>query len=64
MLQVFGRCIAGKGWGGNMGFFRGILLCALLGVVTSIATTAAVGGSGPGLGAQAGASGESSLGGE
>ena len=37
---VFGRCIAGRGWRGNMGFFKGILLCAFAGVVTCIFTVA------------------------
>lgn len=37
---VFGRCIAGKGWRGNMGFFKGILFCAFAGIVTCIATIA------------------------
>ena len=36
---VFGRCIAGKGWRGNMGYFKGILLLAILGLITSFATT-------------------------
>ena len=36
---VFGRCIAGKGWRGNMGYFKGILFLALLGMITSFITT-------------------------
>ena len=39
---VFGRCIAGRGWRGNMGFFKGILLCAFAGIVTCIFTVASV----------------------
>ena len=42
-LQVFGRCIAGRGWRGNMGYFKGVLACAMGGVITSIAATAAMG---------------------
>lgn len=38
---VFGRCIAGKGMRGNMGFFKGILFCAMAGVFTCVATMAA-----------------------
>lgn len=37
---VFGRCIAGKGWRGNMGYFKGILMCACAGIVTCIVTIA------------------------
>lgn len=40
--QVFGRCIAGSGWGGNMGFFKGILFMAVAGFATAVATTAMV----------------------
>ena len=47
---VFGRCIAGKGCGseaGNMLYFRGILMCAFLGLITAVLTTAvAVGAAG------------------
>jgi len=35
---VFGRCIAGRGFRGNMGYFKSILLMALAGIITSIAT--------------------------
>lgn len=38
---VFGRCIAGRGWRGNMGYFRGILICAFVGFLTCIATVLA-----------------------
>ena len=35
---VFGRCIAGRGWRGNMGFYKGILVCALAGLLTSLSS--------------------------
>ena len=38
---VFGRCIAGDGCGGNMGFFKLILLCMVAGFVTCFTTVVA-----------------------
>uniref|UniRef100_A0A7S2GJH6 Palmitoyltransferase n=1 Tax=Haptolina brevifila TaxID=156173 RepID=A0A7S2GJH6_9EUKA len=38
---VFGRCIAGNGLGGNMGYFKVILLMAFAGIVTCFATVLA-----------------------
>ena len=35
---VFGRCIAGRGLRGNMGFFKGILLMGALGFFTCLVT--------------------------
>jgi hypothetical protein len=35
---VFGRCIAGRGWRGNMGYFKCILLCAFAGFMTCVGT--------------------------
>ena len=41
---VFGRCIAGKGWQGNMGYFKGILMMMFFGLITCIGTVAATAG--------------------
>ena len=38
---LFGRCIAGDGCGGNMGFFKLILLCMVAGFVTCFTTVVA-----------------------
>ena len=38
---VFGRCIAGDGCGGNMGYFKVILLCMMAGLVTCFSTVLA-----------------------
>ena len=35
---VFGRCIAGEGWRGNMGYFKGILLMFVAGLITCTVT--------------------------
>ena len=34
--QVFGRCIAGDGCGGNMGYFKGLIMMGLLGCATCV----------------------------
>jgi hypothetical protein len=36
---VFGRCIAGQGFGGNMGYFKTIIMMAVLGIVTAMAAS-------------------------
>ena len=36
---VFGRCIAGDGFAGNMGYFKTILSMAAAGAITCIAAT-------------------------
>lgn len=39
---VFGRCIAGRGFGGNMGFFKVLIAMALAGAVTCFASVVMV----------------------
>lgn len=34
--QVFGRCIAGEGFGGNMGFFKTLIMMGVLGCCTCV----------------------------
>lgn len=38
---VFGRCIAGNGYSGNMGYFKIIIICGQLGPLTTIGATLA-----------------------
>jgi hypothetical protein len=40
-VQVFGRCIAGRGFGGNFGYFKVILVCGYLGPLTTVAAVVA-----------------------
>ena len=36
LSQVFGRCIAGEGMAGNMGYFKTLILMGVLGCATCV----------------------------
>jgi len=48
---VFGRCIAGEGCGGNMGYFKGLILMGVVGCATCVSFMFITAGSGHPYGA-------------
>lgn len=42
--QVFGRCIAGDGFGGNMGYFKTLIMMGVLGCATCVSFMFVTGG--------------------